>query len=90
MEHHQEQTLSIDDFFNHDHNQLIIFPSVEFLAKVKKDNIILSLLRIEDLKKRILASPNNRVLKLSLLLAERRLRGQQNHYQKFIQHFLEK
>lgn len=90
MKHYQEPTLSIDDFFNHAQAQVIIFPSLEFLANVKKDQIILSLLRVEDLKKRISRSPNNRVLKLSLLLAENKLRGQQRRYSKLVQQFLEK
>ena len=90
MKQYQEPTLSIDDFLNRSQAQVIVFPSVEFLANVKKDQIILSLLRIEDLKKRISKSPNNRVLKLSLLLTENKLRGLQKRYHKLIEQFLEK
>ena len=80
MKHNQQNNISVNDFLNFTEPTPIYFPSVEFLAKVKKDQIILSLIRVEDLKKRISKSQDNRVLKLALFLAENRLRSQKRRY----------
>jgi len=80
MKHYQQNNITIKDFINCKVSNTIDLPSIEYLAKVKKDQIILSLIRIEDLKKKILKSPDNRVLKLALFLVESRLRSQKRHY----------
>lgn len=85
MKDNQQNNISIGDFINCSEVAVINFPSVEFLANIKKDQIIISLIRIEDLKKRIANAPDNKVLKLALMLAERRLKNQQSRYYRLVE-----
>ncbi|NND24817.1 MAG: hypothetical protein HKO00_02220 [Flavobacteriaceae bacterium] len=85
MKPHQEQVISIGDLLTQSEANVFIFPSLEQLASVKKEQIILTLLRIEDLKKRIAKSPKNCVLKLALSLAKRRMKSLQKQYRHVLQ-----
>lgn len=85
MTYNQLKNIEINDFINRTEATVVGFPSVEFIANVKKDQIILSLIKIEDLKKRISKSPNNKVLVLALQLQEYRLKAQKQRYTKIIE-----